>query len=259
MMKTHIAVATLAALAAVGLAGQEARAHDPASRVEIELEGVDSVGAGRVQLTFSLIDTKKRRVLTPAELNVVHEKKLHAFAFDPALKEFRHEHPEFNGEAWVLETALAVNAKYWLWAQGQISDDGEEFAAKGRFTVTGGAPENPVPPFLGIVKSGADGNSVATLVYTRLRAGRPASISVRFSRNDGTAPERTPWLGAPAHVMAFTKDGDSMLHVHPMDHGTPNELMLHVTFKWVGEYRLWMQYIDGGTLRTVPLSVHVER
>ncbi len=250
----------LAALLTLGtLIAPAARAHDPVSRVEIELEGADSVGAGRVQLQFQLIDTEKRRALTPAELDVVHEKKLHVFAFDPAMKEFRHEHPEFNGTAWVLETTLAVNAKYWLWAQGQISDDGEEFAAKDRFTVTGGSPENPVPPFLGVVRSGANGNSVATLVYTRLRAGRPASVSVRFSRNDGTVPALTPWLGAPAHVMAFTSDGDSMLHVHPMDHGTPNELMLHVTFKWVGEYRLWVQYIDGGTLRTVPLSVHVER
>jgi hypothetical protein len=42
-----------------------------------------------------------------------------------------------------------------------------------------------------------------------------------------------------------------------MDTSNPNQGMLHATFPHKGAYRLWIQFIDGGQLRTVPLSVKV--
>jgi hypothetical protein len=42
-----------------------------------------------------------------------------------------------------------------------------------------------------------------------------------------------------------------------MDGGQPNEGMLHVSFPTEGFYRLWVQFIDAGELKTIPLSVAV--
>jgi hypothetical protein len=60
-----------------------------------------------------------------------------------------------------------------------------------------------------------------------------------------------------AHVVAVPSDGTWLLHVHPMDHGVPNQLMLHMEFPLAGDYRIWIQVVNGGALRVIPLSVTV--
>jgi hypothetical protein len=243
----------------VGLVQQNlAWAHGDKSRVAIEQEeGNTSVVAGKIDLTFQLIDLKNKVVLTESDLSVLHEKKLHFFLYDPALREFRHEHPEFRDSQWHLSTNLSVNGDYWLWAQGQLSADGEEFTASDRLKVTGGAPANPLPPSLGDVRSGADGVSKIALSTSRIVAKKMVMLNLKFSRTDGSQPVITPYLGALAHFVVTSDDGDTLIHVHPMDSGSNNQVMLHLNFPWAGNFRLWVQFMDGGVLKTVPLSLVV--
>lgn len=241
--------------------GTQAHAHGDEGRVALEIDTDPSVNAGDIQLSFQLIDSKKRAVISDRELSVVHEKKLHLFIFDPALREFRHEHPAYSGSVWQTQVHLPINGNYWIWAQGELTDGHEEFSAPARLEVKGGIPAHPSVPVLGDVRSGSDGNSVVTLSQGRLVAKKGAMLDVSFSRQDRTAPQITPWLGAPAHVVAVLSDGDTLVHVHPMDHGdhlgNSGHFMLHVQFPAAGDYRLWVQFQDGGELRTVPLSVTV--
>ncbi len=250
-------VVGLLAFAASTVGASLVWAHDPDARVEIEIEGSTIVEAGRVRLDFELIDNKTSSLLEPKDLAVVHEKKLHLFAFDPALQEFRHEHPEFANGKWSVNTEIRVDGNYWLWAQGKILADGTEFFANARFVVRGGQPANPLPPVLGDVRTGSDRSSRVTISNERLVAKRMAMLNLTFSRTNGSAPALTPYLGALAHVVGVLGDGDTLLHIHPMSRGTPNQLMLHTEFPVAGEYRLWVQFIDGGALKIVPLSVRV--
>ena len=64
-------------------------------------------------------------------------------------------------------------------------------------------------------------------------------------------------MGAIAHLVSTPSDGDSLIHAHPMVGSTPTTAMLHVTFPAAGLYRLWIQFIDTGELRVVPLAVEV--
>ena len=87
-------------------------------------------------------------------------------------------------------------------------------------------------------------------------AGKMAMLDLTMSRTDGSTTQLTPYLGAFAHIIATPKDGDSLIHVHPIGTG-PAQGMIHATFPAAGEYRLWVQFIDGGILKTIPLSVEV--
>jgi hypothetical protein len=79
-----------------------------------------------------------------------------------------------------------------------------------------------------------------------------------ISRTDGQAAVITPYLGAPAHVTATTLDGGTLVHVHPMASGpTSAMMMLHFVFPSAGDYRIWVEFIEGGDYRLVPLSVTV--
>lgn len=243
---------------ALTLASNFAFAHGDESRVSIELESPAKISAGATVVSFQLVDTKLNKVLAPADLNVSHEKKLHFIAYDPALREFQHVHPEFDGKVWNVDMSFAVDGNYFVWAQGELSVDSEEFSSFERIEVTGGQPEWPTP-VLGDVRSGTLTGSVATLSNQKLRAGKMAMLTLRFTKSDGSPADITPYLGAFAHLIATPMDGDSLIHIHPMNGGHPNEGMVHVTFPEAGDYRIWVQFIDAGVLKTVPLSVTVTK
>ena len=224
-MNTLAYTFVLASMGAAFSLPSECFAHGDESRVSVELES-PSGKAGTVGIAFQLIDLEKKVLLEEKDLAVNHEKKLHVFIFDPALKEFRHEHPTFSDSKWRLSTALPVSGNYWIWAQGKILADGAEFAGGSRLEITNGTPANPMPPVLGDVRTGLDGISKVVLNGV-IQAKQMVMLDLILSRTDGSKPVITPYLGANAHVMAVPSDGDALIHVHPMDTTVP----LSVTVK----------------------------
>lgn len=223
--------------------------------IEIDSD-TQSINAGKISYEFNLIDEKNDAVITESDLAIQHEKILHMFVYDPALKEFQHVHPVYNGSSFVVDLDFSVNGNYYIYAQGLLKKGSLEFIAPIRLKVTNGKPENAVQT-LGNIFKGESDNSVVELTTKEIRAGQMVMPVLTFSRKDGSYPEITPWLGAKAHVVATQLNGNNLLHVHPMDMSNPFQLMIHTTFPKVGEYRLWIQFIDGGILKTIPLSVKV--
>lgn len=231
-------------------------AHGDESRVALEPEMM-AVQAGKVHYQFQLVDTKSNSLVTDNDLDITHEKKLHFFIFDPALKEFQHVHPEFDGKLWNVELNFSVNGDYWVWAQAELAIDKEEFTSSNRIKVTGGTSAWPTPPVLGDIRMGTSGVSKVELSKTKLVAGKMVMLMIKFSRTDGSVPQIEPYLGAFAHIVAVPDDADSLIHVHPMNDDNPNQGMIHATFPRAGDYRIWIQFIDGGNLKVIPLSVKV--
>jgi hypothetical protein len=228
------------------------------ARVEIEIESNATVSAGKVEFVFDLVDNSQKKPLTDADLAIDMEKKLHFIAYDAALLEFQHVHPEFKADGkWHVDLDFTKTGQYFLWASGKIAIDSADFAASAKLSVINGEIENPTPATLVESRSGHDGNSVVTVSNTKLVAGQMAMLNVTFSRLDGTAPQISPYLGALAHVTIVTDDADSMIHAHPMATGQPNKVMLHTTFPSEGLYRVWLEFIDGGVLKRVALVVNV--
>ncbi|MBK7961783.1 MAG: hypothetical protein IPK04_11665 [Bdellovibrionales bacterium] len=109
-----------------------------------------SMSAGNAKYKFQLIDMENNKLIGDQDLNVAHEKKLHLIIYDPSLQEFQHVHPEFDGTMWVVDTQFSVDGNYWIWAQGELAADGEEFSTSNRLDITGGATAWPTPLFLEI-------------------------------------------------------------------------------------------------------------
>jgi hypothetical protein len=231
-------------------------ANEP--RVDIEPESATSTPAGNVDYTFDLVDNVDKRVLTDKDLAVDMEKLLHFIAYDSSLIEFQHVHPAFLADGkWHVQLNFSKSGHYWLWAQGLIAKGNIEFAASSQLEVTSGSMANPLPPDLKESRSGSDGISVATLSQELIHSKKPVMLMLHYSRNDGSAPAITPYLGAKAHVTAVSDDGDSMIHIHPMNTSVPNELMIHAVFPAAGLYRVWIEFIDAGILRRAALVIEV--
>lgn len=230
--------------------------HSEMNRVSIISE-TSVVTAGMTNYRFQLMDTKTNTPVTNRDLVNSHEKILHLLAYDPALKEFQHVHPEFIEQEWRVELNFSVNGKYWIWAQGELALDSEDFSTSNRLTVLGGRNAWPTPPVLSNERLGVSGISKVELGLNKITANKMSMLKVTFTHTDGTQVQIEPYLGAFSHIVAVPEGGDSILHVHPMPGSQPNEGMIHTTFPKAGSYRIWIQFIDDGNLKIVPLSVKV--
>lgn len=229
------------------------------AQARVELKGsTEMAQAGQFNYSFDLIDTKTHKSISDGDLAVEMEKKLHMIVYDSSLMEFQHVHPEFDGTTWRVKMNFAVNGNYWIWAQGVLKDGKVDFSSPSKLMVMGGSPAWPTTPVLGDVRSGTVDISVVTLSGASLAAGAMVMLDVKFTRNDGTTPQLTPYLGAFAHVVAVPSSGETLQHVHVMN-VSADEGMLHTTFPAIGDYRLWIQFIDNGLLKVVPLSVSVTK
>ena len=235
---------------------QSTWAHDT-GRVGVESDVIAPVHAGHVVIKIQMADMERRLPVTDRDLEVVHEKKLHAFIFDQALKEFHHVHPVYVGNNWVVEADLPVNGHYSLWAQGTLTDQMAEFTADTEFDIAGGTQANPTAIFPGETRRASAGIYQASLSNTVIYAGQMAMLDLTLSHTDGTPVEIHPGLGAQAHVIAVSWDGEQLGHLHAIETATSGQLMLHAELREPGGYRFWVQYQDGSEVRTVPLTLTV--
>ena len=222
--------------------------------IEIRPISSSTLNAGMIQYSFELLD-QNSVPLADQDLTEEHTKKLHFIAYDASLKEFNHVHPVYDGSKWIAELNLPVDGNYFFWAQGQVKN-GSEFSTFINSQLQNGQQEWPVVA-LGDHRRNSDKGTIVELAGARLRAGKMAMINFVVSREDGTVPQITPYLGAFAHVIAVSPDGKELTHVHPMEGSAPNTGMLHATFPTAGDYRIWIQLNDDGDLKTIPLSVTV--
>lgn len=230
---------------------------DGESRVSVEPESQGSYNAGSIQYSFQLFDDQTQKALGDKDLVETNTKILHLIAYDPSRNEFNHVHPAFDGKMWSVELNLATNGNYFVWAQGQLQD-GTEFSSVVKAQIVNGKPEIPVVS-LGDNRKATDKFTTVTLDKTKLKAGKMAMIGFTVTREDGQEVQMSPYLGALAHLIAVSPDGDELIHVHPMAGNKPNTGMIHATFPTEGDYRVWVQLIDRGDLKIIPLSVTVSK
>lgn len=243
-------------LALTLIAFTNVHAHDDENGITLESKVSSTVNAGKIHYAFDLYDNTNKKNITDTDLTESHEKILHLFIYDSALKEFKHLHPVFTNQEWSVDFDLNTNGKYWIWAQGTLASDGDEFSASEKISIVNGMPDNAIPTSLGDLRTASDEISVATITG-KAKVKQSTMLMVKFTRTDGTKAEITDYLGAFAHVVIVPLDGSAIIHAHPMATGKPDEGMLHVTFPKIGDYRVWIQFLDGGKLRTIPLSVKV--
>lgn len=232
-------------------------AHENESPISIEPESQAVFDAGVIKYDFQLFSDLTKKAVTDKDLILENTKILHLIAYDSSLNEFNHVHPQFNGKIWSVELNLPTNGSYFIWAQGQLLD-GTEFSTVVRAQIANGNPELPVLT-LGDHRKSSSGSTALELSKVKLKAGQAAMINFSVTRTDGLTPEITPYLGAMAHIITASPDGDELIHVHPMAGSAPNTGMIHAVFPTEGDYRVWVQLIDHGDLKTIPLSVTVSK
>ena len=253
------------------LAGTAARAAGALSARE--------TGSLARELEITMFDLATGDALTDFEEELTQ--KLHVIAVDSELSTFIHEHaeePDTDGR-------FRVNAHfpkpgiYHVYADAVPAGLGQQVL---RFDVpvgeTAAAAPASLSPQPGVAVSSSDGPYTIELDTSGLAAGAETELKMRILKDGRPADDLTPYLGVPAHAVFVAAKDLAYVHAHATArtagahgghdphsvHGAPSteeavppDLNLHVTPPHAGAYALWVQFMAGGEVRTVPFSIGV--
>ena len=219
-------------------------------------------------------------------------KRLHLIAVSGDFGSFVHEHAEAPGTRGLFQVAMPFphGGPWHIYADAVPSGLGQQVM---RFDLD--MPWDPpvaAGPAPAPVLEAADGRYAARFDALQLRAGEDSELRLHLLRDGAPAPDAVPYLGVPAHVVLVGEADLSYTHVHAslagdaaragaaphgmtrMGHGShagmpgmgnpahgavplPPDLVMRMHAPKAGAYRMWVQFMAGGQVRTVPFSVTV--
>ena len=297
MLKTALFTAALVislpalSLAAETLTGTPA-APDGRTRVSAAMVVAPKLdGALAVDLTMTAAGQQRPIARYEAELSM----QLHLIAISSDFSTFVHEHAVKADAQGHLKTALRLPkpGRYHVYADATPAGLGQQVM---RFELGAGAAPGAAPvaqpgpalaPALVPALEAGDGRYAVRFDPFVLHAGEEGELSLNLLRDGTLAPDVTPFLGVAAHAVFIAESDLSYVHVHatpattkprsetaahksmampggdampvPLRAGAhvPANLTLHVLAPRAGAYRLWVQFMAGGQVRTFPFVVTV--
>ena len=242
-------------------------------KVAAEL-AVQAVGPLARVLSIAFSDKAAGQPLTRFDEALSHE--LHVLATDADFSSFLHEHAGKPGADGRFQVTMHFPKPglYHIFADAVPTGMGQQVV---RFDVPVDVATGAAAP--GQASAGAASQSAGpytvALDASALQAGAESMVALTILKDGKPADDLEHFLGVPAHAV-FVNTGDlAYVHAHAMaanasgsghsGHAAhadpagpvPPQLALHARIPHAGRYALWIQFIAGGQVRTVPLVVTV--
>lgn len=192
--------------------------------------------------------------MPPSQLQIVHEKPAHIFMVSRDLSDFQHVHPQVVNPGLLQVPAQFKNpGEYKLFVQFSTPEKGEQTLSQA-FQV-GSTQPFPKPLILDhLLDKQVDG-------YTFRVSGLPtrhhpvSMFQVSVFKNGLPVKEIQPYLGAGAHGVIISADGQSFIHTHPASQPVNGQyqspVSFHTEIKRPGIYKMWVQTRIADQIHTV--------
>lgn len=239
------------------MAGMSHGAHEEAktqNSVKLELHPASAFAVGKTtQITLKMTNVTGGKPLMLDDLKEAHTKKLHLLIVDPSLTDYHHIHPVAgkNAGEFVFDFTPKKNDSYRVWADViPVATGKQEYvmtdmgsAANDKATIT--KTTN--------MTSTADDYTFTLALDSEPKAGSAVMGNITVTKDGKPFNQLEPVMGAFAHVVGFTEDYNSVLHIHPMgkeptsstERGGP-KLEFHIEPEKAGFVKLFAQVkIDG--------------
>ncbi|HWL16640.1 MAG TPA: hypothetical protein VNR00_13615 [Opitutus sp.] len=224
--------------------------------------------AGRPVRATVVLKTASGKPIAPADLLVVHTRRLHLMIVDPALKDYQHLHPDPVGDGgrWEFEFTPLASGVYRVFADFTPAATNRGLYAHADLRVA--APEGAAPEVLAArtAASGLTDDYDFKLTPRTLPLRAKQTIDLRFTvarKGGGTVPLE-PVMDAYAHLVAFDESRSGFAHLHPAEadlsqkpDATHPELNFKITIPRAGRYVIWSQVNLGGHEAFVPFRFDV--
>lgn len=238
----------------------------PSNSVKLALLPSSPLMAGEsTQVTVRLSSVAGNKPLTLDDLKEAHTKKLHLLVVDPSLSDYHHVHPTEgkNAGEFVFDFTPQKNGSYRVWADViPIATGKQEYvmadmgsAAKDKATITKTTSTT----------STVDGYTFTLALDSEPKAGSAVMGNITVTKDGKPFTQLEPVMGAFAHVVGFTEDYNSVMHIHPMgkeptsnmQRGGP-KLEFHIEPEKAGFVKLFAQVKIGGKDVFAPFGMEVK-
>lgn len=209
------------------------------------LERTLSPAAGS-RLRFRVLDGSGRPVRS---FDVEHERRMHAIVVRRDLTGFRHLHPTMAPDGtWSVPLRVAEPGAYRLFAD--FSTGGERRVLGVDLAAPGDAVPRPLPAPAAV--DSVDGYNV-TLHRSSVASG-PVTFTFRVERaGRPVLPGR--YLGARGHLVVLREGDLAFIHAHPDEEAAGLEVPFSSELPSAGRYRLFLQFVHGGSVHTATFTV----
>jgi hypothetical protein len=234
--------------------------------VKLELKAASTFTVGKpTQVTLKLANVADGKPISHDDLKEAHTKKLHLLVVDPSLTDYHHIHPVAgkNPGEFVFDFTPKKNDSYRVWADViPIATGKQEYV----MADMGNAAKNKAAiNKTTSMTSAVDGYSFTLALNSEPKAGAAVMGNITVTKDGKPFTQLEPVMGAFAHVVGFTEDYNSVLHIHPMgkeptsdtERGGP-KLEFHIEPKKVGFVKLFAQVRIGGKDVFAPFSIEVK-
>ncbi|WP_043583978.1 hypothetical protein [Geminisphaera colitermitum] len=207
--------------------------------------------------------TSGGKPIGPADLVLMHTRKLHLMVVDPTLEDYQHLHPEpgeRDGE-WTFIMTPYRSGNYRAFADFTPLATGRGLYASAEFEVHGGRVSRPA---IAVTKN--EYTFTLKPAATPIRAGQQAKLTFSVTRDGGAGPvPLEPVMDAYAHLVAFDEARSGFAHLHPQENDPlrpPDPVNPRLTFALTipqpGRYVIWSQTSLAGHETYVPFWFKVE-
>lgn len=259
-MKNLIIFPLAACLLALAACSSESKAPvklpPPLPTIKLTLLPQSEMARGRpVNVLMKLTNIKTHELLTDADLETAHTKKIHLFIIDPTLSDYHYVHPAPTATPGLYSFAFTprLGEGYHVWAEitpkathreeFDMAELGPHHEADARKVESHSATVSGYRFVLSFDKPPvADGESMGTITITR----------------GGHAVTLSPIMGAYAHITAFFQNYRTVMHTHPMGDDS-HEIMFHFAPDRDGFVKLFAQVNIGGKEITAPFGIVIPR
>ncbi|MBV8803350.1 MAG: hypothetical protein JO131_10405 [Gammaproteobacteria bacterium] len=206
---------------------------------------------------------KGNKIVTEKDLKVVHTQRIHLLIIDPSLKDYHHIHPlkDNKKKDFVFSFIPKNNGSYRMWVDiTPFSTNQQEFLIADL-----GLPSKNSYIDKKVNVNFIQGPYSFTLKLDgEPKVGQESMATIVVKKNGKPFTQLEPVMDSYAHLVGFSEDYFSVLHIHPMSslsrnlagHGGP-ELMFHMNFKKPGFFKLFAQFRINGKDIFIPFSIFV--
>ena len=204
--------------------------------------------------------------LTSEELAIVHTEKLHLFVADSSLKDYHHIHPQPTGQPGVLAFSFTPNSSsnYMAWADFTLLKDGQNHRL--RMEMPSMADRNIPPSIRANSRAEQDGLRFEW-ISDPLQQNAETIVEVRITdASNKPVTDLQPVMGAFAHLVGFSADGQSIIHTHPLGGETTDpaarggpDMLFHVEPDCSGATQFYLQVRRNDEDVYVPFGQHIKQ
>lgn len=233
------------------------------SNIKILLEKAPSLLVANKPVTIRFQLLKDNKAMTLDELNNVHTKKIHVLVIDPSLSDYHHVHPVVSkNNSFTFSFIPQTTGTYRMWVDiTPAQTNKQEFLMSN----LGTSAKRYVVKKEESLHSIVSPYDFSLKLDNKPKGGQEVMATITVMKSGKPFTKLEPVMGAFAHLVGFSSDQKSILHIHPMgkepsqssNRGGP-ELTFHIAFKEKGFVKFFAQFRINGQDVYVPFGVWVD-